>query len=215
MKTINKSVRINYIILVIAAMSIIGCSSTGMQRSEKARTTMQTMDNDIKMVVVQLDATGASLDDLMRAGQTDVKKAFDLFTENTSKMEKMQKDFNNHADEMQKRGIDYFEEWEKDGNEYKNPDIQALSEQRRLELGEIYGRIAENSVGVKEAFKAYLSDCKEIQMYLSNDLTRKGIEAIVPISRQVVNDGDNLKYAIKNVQTAIDRARKEMYQRSN
>jgi len=215
MKTINKSVRINYIILVIAAMSIIGCSSTGMQRSEKARTTMQTMDNDIKMVVVQLDATGASLDDLMRAGQTDVKKAFDLFTENTSKMEKMQKDFNKHADEMQKRGIDYFEEWEKDGNEYKNPEIQSLSEQRRLELGEIYGRIAENSVGVKEAFKAYLSDCKEIQMYLSNDLTRKGIEAIVPISRQVVNDGDNLKYAIKNVQTAIDRARKEMYQRSN
>lgn len=215
MKTKNKSVRINYIILVIAAMSIIGCSSTGMQRSEKARTTMQTMDNDIKMVVVQLDATGASLDDLMRAGQTDVKKAFDLFTENTSKMEKMEKDFNKHADEMQKRGIDYFEEWEKDGNEYKNPDIQALSEQRRLELGEIYGRIAENSVGVKEAFKAYLSDCKEIQMYLSNDLTRKGIEAIVPISRQVVNDGDNLKYAIKNVQTAIDRARKEMYQRSN
>lgn len=65
---------------------------------------------------------------------------------------------------------------------------------------------------MKDAFKAYVSDVKEIQIYLSNDLTSKGIEAIAPTCRKVVIDGDNLKYAIKNIQTAIDRAREEMSQ---
>ena len=191
---------------------IQGCASTGIDRSQRARTTMQTMDNDIKLVSIQLDATGASLDELMKPGHMDVKKAFDMYSDNVSTIEKMEANFSKHANEMKTRGKEYFEEWGKDGDAYKNPEIQALSVQRRSELGEIYGRIAENSVGVKDAFKTYVSDVKEVQTYLSNDLTTKGINAIEPVSRKVVYDGDNLKYAIKNVQTAIDRARTEMAQ---
>jgi hypothetical protein len=212
MKPTTQSVALLFAMLIVAVIGLAGCDSTGRQRSKEATTTMQTMENDIKLVAVQLDATGASLDELMRPGQSDVKKAFNLFTDNVSKIEKMEKDFAKHADEMKARGKDYFEEWQKEGNKYKNPQIQELSEQRRIELGEIYGRIAENSIGVKDAFKAYVSDAKEIQNYLSNDLTSKGIDAIAAISRKVVSNGENLRYAIKNVQTAIERARAEMIQ---
>jgi hypothetical protein len=198
--------------LIVTVIGLVGCDSTGRQRSREATTTMQTMENDIKSVAVQLDATGASLDELMRPGQSDVKKAFNLYTDNVSKIEKMEKDFAKHADEMKARGKDYFEEWQKEGDKYKNPQIQELSDQRRIELGEIYGKIAENSIGVRDAFKAYVSDAKEIQNYLSNDLTSKGIEAIAATARKVVDNGENLRLAIKNVQTAIEKARAEMIQ---
>jgi hypothetical protein len=212
MKLTKQSVAFLFTMLILAVISIAGCASTGIERSEKATTTMQTMDGDIKLAVVQLDATGASLNELTRSGQPDVKKTFDLFTDNVSKMESLEKQFAKHADEMKARGKEYFEEWQKEGSKYKNSQIQQLSDQRRAELGEIYGKIAENSIGVKDAFKAYVSDVKEIQIFISNDLTSKGIEAIAPISQKAVNDGDNLKYAIKNVQTAIDNARTEMAQ---
>lgn len=39
--------------------------------------------------------------------------------------------------EMNASGKDYFEEWQKEGDKYKNPRIQQLSEQRRLELSRI------------------------------------------------------------------------------
>jgi hypothetical protein len=198
--------------IIASVVSLTGCDSTGRGRAKEATTTMQTMENDIKAVAVQLDVTGASLDELMKQGQSDVKKAFNAFTDNVSKLEGMQKDIAKHADEMKARGKDYFEEWQKEGNKYKNQQIQELGEQRRIELGEIYGRIAENSIGVRDAFKSYVSDSKEIQNYLSNDLTSKGIEAIVPISKKVVSNGENLRLAIKNVQTAIERARAEMSQ---
>jgi hypothetical protein len=215
MKLRNQSAAFLFAMLLLAVISIAGCSSTGIQRSEKATTTMQTVDNDIKLAVVQLDATGESLNELTKPDQSDVRKAFDLYTDNVSKIEAMEKDFAKHADEMKARGKEYFEEWQKEGNEYKNPQIKKLSEQRRTELSDIYAGIAQSSIGVKDAFIAYVSDVKEIQSYLSNDLTSKGIEAIAPLSQKVVNDGANLKYTIKNVQTAIDNVRAAMAQSGN
>jgi F0F1-type ATP synthase membrane subunit b/b' len=215
MKNPNKLNAYIIAMIVLAMTGLAACSSTGIQRSEKTTTTMQTMENDIKMVSVQLDATNASLDELMKPGQSDVKKAFDLYSNNVDKIESMEKDYAKHAEEMKSKGKDYFEEWQKEGKSYKNPEIQKLSDERRQELGKIYDQIAQNSVGVKEAFRSYVSDAKEIQMYLSNDLTSKGVASIAPVSQKVVVDGNNFKDAIKNVQTAIDRARAEMVQGGN
>jgi hypothetical protein len=212
MKPVNQFCTFLFAMLLAAVLSFVGCSSTGIQRSEKATSTMQTMDNDINLLVVQLDATGVSLDELTKPGQSNIGKAYDLYKDNVLKMEAMDKQFAKHNEEMKTRGKEYFEEWQKDGSQYKNPQIQKLSDERRAELGDIYGKIAENSVGVQGAIDAYLSDAKEVQNYLSNDLTPKGIEAIHPSSQKVVDDGQNLKSAIKNIQTAIDKARSEMSQ---
>jgi hypothetical protein len=200
-------------ILLGAGISIGGCAATtGIQRSEDVTTTMQAMDNSIKRVVVQLDATGASLNELTKPGQSDVKRAFDLYSKNLSELEKMETDFAKNADEMKARGQTYFKEWQKEGNQYKDSQIQELSDQRRRQLGNIYDDIALNSIGVKDDFKAYVSKSRQIQHYLSNDLTTKGIEAISPIARKTAVDGENLNYAIKNIQTALERARAEMSQ---
>ena len=210
MKYRNQSIATLAVILFISMAVIKGCSTTGVQRSEKATTTMQTVDSDIQLILVQLDITASSLNELTKSGQPDVKKAFDLFTDNSSKIVKMEKEFSKHADEMKSRGKEYFSEWQKDGSKYQNQQIQELSEQRRSELSEIYSAIAFNSIGVKEAFKTYVSDIMEIQNFLSNDLTPKGIDAIASTSQNVIRDGDNLKTSIKNVQTAIERAKSEM-----
>jgi hypothetical protein len=212
MKRTNKTVAFLLTALSIAVISIEGCATTGMQRSEEASTSMQAVDNDIKLIVAQLDAAGASLEELTRTGQSDVKKAFDLYSDNILKLAAMENGFSKHADEMKARGKDYFEEWQTEGSKYKNPRIQELSEQRRMELAEIYSKIPLNSIGVKEAFSAYVSDATEIQTYLSNDLTSKGVEAIAPMAKKASMDGDNLKYAIKELEMAIERARAEMSQ---
>ncbi len=212
MKLTNRSTAIFSAILITAVVGISGCASTGMQRSQEVRTTMQTMDNEIKLIVVQLDATGASLQELIKPGQADVKKAFELYTDNVTKLAEKESNFSRHADEMAARGKEYFKEWKKAGNKYENPGIQELSEERRAAFGEIYGRIAQNSLGAKSAFKAYVSDAKEVQRYLSNDLTTNGIAAIAPIARKLVNEGNTLKYRMTGIQTAIEGARAEMSQ---
>lgn len=212
MRRINKPGSIWVIFFLATMITAVACSTTGMQRSEEVQSNMQTVDNDIKLIVVQLDAIGSSLDELTRPGQSDVKRAFDVFSNNVSKIEKMEKDFSKHADQMTKSGKTYFEAWDKNKNQYDNPEIQRNSDARRATLGRTYDKIGENNQGVKEAFRVYVSDITEIEKYVSNDLTTKGITSIASLSDKTVRNGDHLKNEMKNLQTAIEDARSEMTQ---
>jgi hypothetical protein len=212
MKNRTKSATILITLLLSVLACLLGCATTGIERSEKTTTTMQTVADEISQVAEQLDVTAASMDELTKWGQPDVKKAFDAFSVNVVKMDNLEKQLSKHADEMKSRGKEYFAEWKKQGDGYANPQIRELSEQRRAALGQVYDKIAKASIGVKSAFRAYMSDLTEIQTYLSNDLTQKGITSITPISERVVRDGDSLKNSVTGVQTAIDDANAEMSQ---
>lgn len=198
--------------ILVGTLSVAGCAKTGMQRSAKTGSTMQAVESDIKQVIAQVDVTGASLQDLIRPGQPDAKKAFKKYTDNVDKMQDMEKRFSEHTDKMRVQGKEYFEEWRTDGKTYTNPQIQALGEQRRADLSADFVRINEASVGVKGSFNAYMSDLNEIQNYLSNDLTPKGVEAISPIAQQAVMDGTSLQAAIYPVLNAVSSARGELTQ---
>ncbi len=66
---------------------IIGCSTTGMQRSERTSTTMAAMDRDIQIVISQLETTEASLEALMRPDQQEIKKTYEIFKDSVTNME--------------------------------------------------------------------------------------------------------------------------------
>jgi ribosome recycling factor len=204
--------QVNLFLLSVMVLVFGGCDSTSMERSDAARISLQTMDSDVQSAIRQLDDTGRSLDNLMSVSQSDLNKVFDDYSNNVSQLVTLEKKFSTHADEMKSRGEDYFEEWQKEGTKYKNARIQQLSDQRRATLAKRYDTIAENSIGVNEAFKLYVSDVKEIQEFLSNDLTANGISAIAPTSQKIINEGDSLMVALENVQTAIQKAREEMSQ---
>lgn len=202
-----------FLLLILAtAFAITSCSTTGLQRSEEVQSTMRSVDNDIKAIVVQLDAIGASLDELTKPGQADLKRAFELFSDNASKIKDMQQDFAEHADKMEASGKTYFDEWDSDNQKYDNPEIQMRSNERREELGDTYDKIAQNNVGVKEAFRKYVSDINEIERFLSNDLTSDGLDSIAVVTNKALNNGTQLKNELQSLQEAIEEARVKMRQ---
>lgn len=84
--------------------------------------------------------------------------------------------------------------------------------ERRAELGNTYDKIAQNNVGVKEAFRAYVSDINEIERFLSNDLTSDGLDSISAVTNKALNNGTHLKNELQNLQAAIEDARVKMRQ---
>ncbi len=195
-----------------AAFTVTACSTTGLQRSEDVRSSMETVDNDIKSIVAQLDAIEASLNELTKPGQADLKRAFELFSDNASEIKAMEKDFAKHASQMEASGKAYFSEWDSDDQNYDNPDIQKRSNERRAELGETYDKIAQNNIGVKQAFQTYVSDVNEIERFLSNDLTSDGLNSIARTSDKIMDNGSHLKNELQNLQSAIEDARIKMRQ---
>jgi hypothetical protein len=199
------------VLLFVGAVTCLGgCSTTGIERSARATSTMRAVEGDFRQVPVQVDATSAALNELIRPGQVDVKRAYDSYAEKVSAMQKLGNKLDAHSAEMKARGRDYFEEWEKQGGSYSNPQIRELSEQRRADLSQAYSRVSEASIGARASLDTYLADLKEIQSYLSNDLTPKGLQAIAPIARTAMQDGDRLKDSVQPVLAAIDAAKSGM-----
>lgn len=216
--------KIQYPVFALALTGSIalvsGCATftkkSGVERAESTTTSMEKVNSDTRQASLQIDATKATLDDLLKLGQSpaaqpeDVKKSFETFSKNVDSMEDTGKDLNKHIDEMNAQGNNYFEEWAKEGGTYTNPQIQKLSEERRSRLDMSFRNMQTATAGVRAPLNSYLAEIRQIQSYLSNDLTPKGVSAVVPIAKAAERDGNRLKQSFIPVQDAIMQARADL-----
>ncbi len=211
MKSRKRSLAFYTMLLVATAVFLGGCATTGMDRSVKTSNSIRDVDSEIRKMMVQIDATAASLDSLVIPGQPDLKKSFNSYSDNVDKLDSQGKQVLKRMDEMKAHSKEYFAEWEKQGETFTNPEIRALSVERRTKLAEIYARVPEAGAGIKGNYRAYLTDLKEIQKYLSNDLTPKGIEGITPAANKSVQNLDALKASLQPLLAALDEIKAELY----
>ena len=207
----NHSLALFTVCLLGTASFIGGCATTGMDRSVKTSNSIQDVDNEIRKFTVQIDATAATLDVLVKSGQQDLKKNFDKYSDHLAKLDHEGKRVIKRMDEMKKNSTQYFAEWEKQGDAFTNPEIRELSEERRIKLAEIYAQVPKAGLGIRGAYNSYLTNLKEIQKYLSTDLTPSGIESITPVANKAVQDMDLLKSSLQPVVAALDEIKAELY----
>ncbi|HBA73326.1 MAG: hypothetical protein A2X82_16220 [Geobacteraceae bacterium GWC2_55_20] len=209
---IRKHLLAFFAMLLLGTSTIMGgCATTGMDRSVKTSNSIRDVDTEIRKMMVQIDVTAASLDSLVMPGQSNLKKSFDTYSDNVAKLDSEGKRVLKRTDEMKSNSKEYFGEWEKQGDAFTNAEIRELSTERRNKLAESYARVPAASSGIKGTYNAYLTDLKEIQKFLSTDLTPKGIEAITPVAQKSVQDLDALKASLVPVITALDEIKGELY----
>lgn len=211
MKLRNQLLAVFATFLLSTAAFLGGCATTGMDRSVKTSNSIRDVDNEIRKMVVQIDVTAASLDALVAPGQSDVKKAFKTYSHDLDNLESEGNRTLKRINEMREHSKEYFDEWEKQGLEYKNPEIRGLSEERRIKLAEIYGRVPAAGAGIKNAYIAYLTNLKEIKVYLSNDLTPQGLITIDPVAKKAVQDKEVLKSSLQPLLEAMGEIKAELY----
>lgn len=209
---LKKRSLIIFAMLVIATSILMGgCATTGMDRSVKASNSIKDVDIEIRKMMVQIDVTAASLQAVITPGQSNLKKPFDKYSDDLANLDKEGKKVIKRTEEMKKNSKEYFGEWEKQGDAFTNPDIRELSVERRNKLAEIYARVPAAADGIKGTYNAYLIDLKEIQKFLSTDLTPKGVEGITPVANKSVQDLDLLKASLRPVIIALDEIKAELY----
>lgn len=211
MKLRNHSLAFFTMLLLSSAAFLGGCATTGLDRSIKTSNSIEVVDKDIREMVVQSDVTAKSLDSLVKAGQPDLKKNFDAYSDDLSKLDSDGKAVLKHVEEMKARKTEYFAEWEKQGDAFTNPQIRELSEERRNKLAETYAKVHTAGGGIAGTYHAYMTDLKEIQQYLSNDLTPKGVEGIAPVVNKTFQDLEALKASLTPLLAALDEIKAELY----
>jgi len=188
----------------------VACSSTdNLRQSEKFHYSLEAVDSHIDEIIAQIDAIRSSLNELTNA-PSNLESAFDTYSDDVEKIRAMEEAFAKNFSDLTGSGDAYFNNWDTSGNQYINPEIQSLSNERRAEVYSAYELIKASSAGIREAFQAYVIDVTEIETFLANDLTRQGVNSISSTANTTIRNGENLLADFDELQLAIRETKSKM-----
>ncbi|MGD0258781.1 MAG: DUF2959 family protein [Verrucomicrobiota bacterium] len=163
---------------VAAAVLLTGCGTlAGYKQADKTGVGIAEFRDEIVKGKTAIDNTVVALDQIAASANTDPRKAFEQFSKAVDNLESIANKAKKRGEDMREQGQAYFKQWEEQMAEVKNPEIRKLAEERKAKLQESFASIRNYTEPLKAQFDPWMSDLKDLQKYLSNDLTIAGVDA--------------------------------------
>jgi len=191
--------------MAIGATALLGgCATSGYQQADKTGAGIAEFRDEIVNGKKAIDATMKSLGEIATTANTDPRKAFEQYTKDVSNLESTAATIRKRAQSMQEKGQAYFAQWEKELAEVKDPEIRALAEQRKTKLKETFESIRKYSDPLKAQFEPWMSNLKDLQKYLSNDLTIAGVEAAKSLFAKTSSGGQEVQKSMDSLVSELN-----------
>jgi len=178
---------------VLATGFITGCASDNYHKGAGTATALRHSSDLITQGGAQIDVSLAALNDLVSHPQPDLRKQFDVFVNSVDNLGSTAKEVTESTEAMKVQGASYFAGWDHEIALMQNEDIRNRSEARRIEVAAQFDRISRQYDAASIAFQPYMSDLRDVQKYLSTDLTAGGLTAIKEIAIRTTDDAAPLK----------------------
>lgn len=181
---------------VAAVAAFFGCSSSGYQQADKTSDVIAEFRSEIVNGKNAIDATMISLSQISETAATDPRKAFEQYSKDLAKLESSASRLRSISQDVKAQGKTYFASWEKQLAEVKNPEIRNLALERKEKLQLNFDVIRQNVEPLKAKFDLWMSDLKDFQKYLGNDLTVAGVSAAKNIQAKTINEGRDVQKSL-------------------
>jgi hypothetical protein len=173
-----------------AALLMNACGTTsGYKQADKTGAGIAEFRDEIVNGKKAIDATMKSLSDIAATANTNPRKAFEQYSKDVANLESTAAKIRKRAQDMKVQGQAYFKKWEQELATVNNPEIRALAEQRKAKLQETFDSIRKYTEPLKAQFDPWMSDLKDLQKYLGNDLTIAGVDAAKGLFNKTTNEG--------------------------
>ena len=189
---------------VAATVLITGCKTSGYQQADKTGAGVASFRDEIVKGKAAVDATMKSLGDIASTANTDPRKAFEQYTKDVANLDSQATKIKKRAQDMKEQGQAYFAQWQEQMGQVSNPEIRALSEQRKAKLQETFDAIKKYTEPLKAQFDPWMSDLKDLQKYLSNDLTIAGVDAAKSLFTKTQNAGLEVQKSMDGLVTELN-----------
>jgi hypothetical protein len=193
MKTIQRTAGVLTLITMVGAAALItGCAtggSSGYKQADKTGAGIAAYRDEIVNGKKAIDATMKSLGDIAATANTDPRKAYEQYKKDVANLESTAAKIRSRAQAMQASGQAYFAQWQQELSQVSNPDVRELAEKRKAKLQEAFDTIAETAKPLKEQFDPWMTDLKDLQLYLSNDLTVAGVNSAKSMFKKTAKKG--------------------------
>jgi len=197
----NKPLITGAALSIIAAQLFIATSASaaGYKLADKTGASIAEFRDEILNVKKEVDATMTALDKVVTTAATDPRKAFVGFDKAVPRVDDAAKKAKKRAEDMKARGQAYFKDWEKELSGVNNPDIRKLAEDRKAKLQAAFDSIKGFMTPARDQFNSWLANLKDLQKYLSNDLTITGIDAAKDLIGKSKSDGHEVQQSLDKV----------------
>jgi len=167
-----------------------GCGTpSGYEQADKTGAGIAEFREEIINGKKNIDATIKALGDVAATANTNPRKAFEQYAKSVGNLESTAEKVRKRGQDMQQQGQAYFKQWEKQMGEVNNPEVRTLAEQRKAKLQESFDSIRKYTEPLKAQFDPWMSDLKDLQRYLSNDLTVAGVDSAKSLFTKTQKEG--------------------------
>jgi hypothetical protein len=174
---------------LVAAALITGCKSTGYQQADKTGSGLADFRTEIVNGKKAVDSTLSALDQIATSANTNPRQAFERYAKEVANLDSIANKARKRGQEMKDQGQAYFAQWEQQLSQVKDENIRKLAQDRKAKLQESFDKIREYTEPLKEQFDPWMSSLKDLQSYLSNDLTVTGVAAAKKPFAKAKSDG--------------------------
>jgi hypothetical protein len=174
----------------LATALLTGCGTTaGYKQADKTGAGIAEFRTEIVNGKKAIDETMKSLDQIAVSANTNPRKAFEQFSKSLANLESVAAKARKRGQEMKEQGQAYFKQWEQQMAQVQNPEIRRLAEQQKARLEATFDNIRKYTEPLKAQFDPWLSDLRDLNKYLSNDLSISGVDAAKGLFTKTRNEG--------------------------
>jgi len=188
-------IRSVFTLIAVAGFST-GCASDNYKRSASTAAALTQSSKMITKGSTLIDESLADLNDLVSNPYPDLRQQFKRFDNAVNELGDSAKDIASKAGEMKSQGADYFARWDKESARIQNEDIRSRSETRRNEVASRFDRMSQQYDASRTAFLPFMSDLRDVQKFLSTDLTTGGLAAIKDAAAKATQDAVPVKESL-------------------
>lgn len=190
--------------IFISALTLVACATSGYKKAESTASKIGQTRAELTTASRQIDTTLTSLTSLISADSANADALFKAFSNNISAIETQATKVAKTVDSMNAQGAAYFAAWEEDAALFQNPDLKAQADKRRIELKNNYEQINSYLKATGEAYQPFKNNLRDVERFLSNDLTPAGRASISGPLQRITTEGRTTQKAIDNAIRVMD-----------
>lgn len=194
-------------LISLAGVSLLqGCKSSGAEKVDQTSTRIEDFRASIETLKSQVHGTSDALTKLVDAGATDPKPAFASYEKQVEQVTKSTTKAKSNMTKVQSEGEKLFADWTARLETISDPEIRKASEKRRDELKQLLGGIADEAKPVLAELDAFVATAKDLETYLSQDLTPAGIQSIAGKAKGFRKSAESISDNLDDVAEAAGKA---------
>lgn len=201
----NRQVRgFIYQITICGAMALMVCSCASPYRQgDVASASLHNAATEIRAESGAIDATLASLDNLVNNPGPDLKPQFARYSHSLDRLVAASKRAEKSAEAAKQASADFFESWDKRTADIKYEAVRDQSVSRKTQVSTEFNTVNERYRENQSVIEPLISYFQDIRTALSTDLTVGGIQSVKTLA-------DNAAQNAQKVQTALARLSDEL-----